>query len=709
MSRLRSLKRPASPSFLAGTSRFACLAITLVAVSLEAQDRLRQMPGYERYAAMAPKLTGAIKSGAIQPQWAEDGKSFDFTRDGKRWRFDIATRKVTEAPAPTAANPGRRAGGPARGRQATESYSADSARKAIYKDRNLFIADRDGSNERQLTTDGSESGRIKYGTASWVYGEELGQTTAMWWSPDGSKLAYYRFDEKPVKDYFLQTDQTAVQGAVMIEAYPKAGTDNPIVDLFVYDVATGKSTRMDARDGKPLTDDVVGHYVYRVNWTKDGSELLIHRTNRRQNAMEFAACAPATGACRVIVREEWPTSWTENSPSLTWLADGKRFIWASERTGFENYYLYDISGKLLATLTAHAFEVAGIVKVDEPAKQLWYYARSGDNFMKLQLHRVGLDGKGDRRLTDPALHHTVNVSPDGRFFTDVAQTAALAPVTRVRDANGRELAIVAETDRTAFDAAGFKPAELFTYTAADGTTQLFGKIHKPSNFDPAKKYPVLFSVYAGPATNGANEVFSAPNASTEYGFLVVTVDTRSAAGRGKKALDAIYLKLGEVEIDDLAAASRHLAKLPYVDGQRVGIYGTSYGGYASALALLRHPDAFAAASAASAVTSWHHYDTIYTERYMFTPQANPEGYRKGNAMEYASNLKGRLMIYYGTADDNVHPNNSMQLIKALQTAGKSFEVQVGPDAGHSGINPQRMMEFFIQSLVIDRPSAVAME
>ena len=560
----------------------------------------------------------------------------------------------------------------------------------------------------RLTTDGDEKTRIKYGAASWVYGEELGQTTAMWWSPDGSKLAYYRFDERPVKDYWLQTDQTAVQGAVMTEAYPKAGTENPIVDLFVYDLATGKSTRMDARDGKPLTDEVVGHYVYRITWSKDGSALLLNRTNRRQNVMEFATCTPSSGACRVIVREEWLASWTENSPSVQWLVDGKRFIWESERTGFSNYYLYDLSGTLLATLTAHAFEVAGIVRVDEKAGQLWYYARSGDNFMKLQLHRVGLDGKGDKRLTDPTLNHTVAVSPDGKYFTDIAQTHAKAPVTRLMDAGGKAVATVAESDLAGFIAAGLKPVEMFTYVAADGTTRLNGMLHKPSDFDPAKQYPVLFSVYAGPATNGAREVFTSPMALTEYGFLVVTLDTRAAAGRGKRALDVIYEKLGEVEIDDIAAASRHLAKLPYVDGQRVGIYGTSYGGYASALAILRHPDAFAAASASSAVTSWHHYDTIYTERYMYTPQANPEAYRKGNAMEYAKDLKGRLMIYYGTADDNVHPNNAMQLIRALQQAGKSFEVQVGPDAGHSGINPQRMMEFFIESLVMKKASTSTM-
>ena len=685
------------------------LALFVVATpALRGQDRIKSMPGYERYTAMAPKLAAAVRSGAVTAQWAEDGKSFEYLRDGKRWRFDVATRQVTEASASSASPMNVRRGGPARGRQSTEAWTADSSRKAVYRDRNLFIANRDGSNERQLTTDGSETGRIKYGTASWVYGEELGQTTAMWWSPDGSKLAYYRFDERPVKDYWLQTDQTAVQGSVMAEAYPKAGTENPIVDLFVHDLASGKSTRMDARDGKPLTDDVVGHYVYRITWSRDGNELLVNRTNRRQNVMEFAACAPATGACRVIVHEEWLPSWTENSPSITWLADGKRFIWESDRTGFANYYLYDISGKLLATLTAHPFEVAGIVKVDEAARQLWYYGRSGDNFMKLQLHRVGFDGKGEKRLTDPAFTHAVGVSPDGKYFTDVAQTHAIAPTTRVMDANGKSVATIAESDLTAFTAAGLKPVEMFTYLAADGVTKLNGMLHKPSNFDPAKRYPVLFSVYAGPATNGARETFTTPAATTEYGFLVVTLDTRSAAGRGKKALDAIYQRLGEVEIDDLAAASRHLAKLPYVDGQRVGIYGTSYGGYAAALAILRHPDAFAAASASSAVTSWDHYDTIYTKRYMYTPQANPEAYRKGSAMEYAKELKGRLMIYYGTADDNVHPNNSMQLIRALQQAGKSFDVQVGPDAGHSGLNPQRMMEFFIEALVLSKAGAITM-
>jgi dipeptidyl-peptidase 4 len=225
-------------------------------------------------------------------------------------------------------------------------------------------------------------------------------------------------------------------------------------------------------------------------------------------------------------------------------------------------------------------------------------------------------------------------------------------------------------------------------------------LHKPSNFDPNKKYPLLVSVYAGPNSNGARETFVTPNPLTEYGFLVATIDSRSAGGRGKRFLDAIYEKLGVTEIDDQAAGVKALGTRPYVDKKRVGIFGTSYGGYASALCLLRYPDVFQAACASSPVTDYRLYDSIYTERYMWLPEENKKGYDAGSAMTYADKLKGRLMIFFGTADNNVHPSNSLQLIRALQRAGKSFEVQLGPDAGHSGISQPRMMEFFIENLVM---------
>ncbi|HEU4628490.1 MAG TPA: DPP IV N-terminal domain-containing protein [Gemmatimonadaceae bacterium] len=695
------------PKLLAPARRLVPALLVGIAPALpvgaRAQSVLPTMPGYDRYHSIAPQIDDAIVSGALRVTWADDGRSFAYQRGGQWYRYDVAARAAAEIPGPPpGSRPGRGRGPrPERGRQFDSALSGDSTLRAFYRDRNVWLSSADGSGERALTTGGSVERRVKYGTASWVYGEELGQTTAMWWSPEGRKLAYYRFDESGVPDYYLQLDQTKLQSTMDVEAYPKAGVPNPVVDLFVHDVASGQTTRLDVRSGQPFADSVVGYYVYHVAWTPDGRELTFNRTNRHQNVMELTACAPASGACRVVVREAWPASWTENTPEMHWLADGKRFLWASERTGFNNLYLYDVGGKLLATLTSHPFEVASVVRVDEDAGVVWYLARSGDNHMKMQLHRVGLDGKGDRRLTDPAFHHTVSLSPDGRYIVDVAQTHDQPPVTRLLDADGRVLAEVATSDRTKYDALGLKPVELFTFTAADGTTQLHGMLHRPSNFDPTKRYPVLVSVYAGPATNGASESFTLPHPYTELGFLVVTLDARSAAGRGKRFLDAIYLKLGQTEIDDLAAGVRALATRPYVDGTRVGIFGTSYGGYASALALLRYPSVFRAAAAMSPVTDWRNYDTIYTERYMRTPQENAAGYDAGSAMTYADSLRGRLMLYYGTADNNVHPSNTLQLVAALQRARKSFDVQVGPDRGHTALTSDRMLEFFIQHLVVE--------
>ncbi|HEY6357601.1 MAG TPA: DPP IV N-terminal domain-containing protein, partial [Vicinamibacterales bacterium] len=359
----------------------ALFVVAIALAPLAAQDRLAGMPGYDQFTKMQPVISAAwgpqapeTSGGATNVAWNSDGRTVTYAASGKAYRFDVATKTAVETgeaavgggrgrggargaggggrgqtpPAGAgrsggmeqeqsemAAGPvkGCPSGAAARGRQADCVVSPDQKLKAFYRNRNLWVANFDGSNERAVTTDGSEATRVKNGTGSWVYGEELGQTTAIWWSPDSTRVGFYRFDEGRVPDFFVQMNQTEVQDSIDIEAYPKAGDPNPIPEVFVFNVASGHVTKIDSRDGKPFSNDV-GHYVYGVQWTKDGSALVIERANRRQQIVELAACRPTTGACRTVVHEEWTTGWLNASidprfsPWLAphWLNDGKRFI-----------------------------------------------------------------------------------------------------------------------------------------------------------------------------------------------------------------------------------------------------------------------------------------------------------------------------------------------------------------------------------------------
>ena len=386
-----------------------------------AQDKLKRMPGYDQYQKVAPQIRSSVKYGSLSATWSEDGNSFTFVKDGKTFEYDIKRKKTTEVDNAKPQSRRRFGNRPARGRQYASAESPNKKLKAFTKDRNMFISNADGSNVMPITTEGNDDNQMKFGIATWVYGEELGQNTAMWWSPDSKKVAFYKFDEKNAKKYYVIYNQTKIQDSVEIEAYPKVGAKNLPVDLMVYDLETKKTITLDLRDGKPYDDGAIGTYIYNIGWSPDGTELLYHSTNRKQDIMEYRAANPNTGKSRTVVREEWLASFTKNSPEMRFLEDGKRFIWASERSGFNNYYLYNIDGTLINPITTHEYEASRIVNVDEDKGYLYYYGRSGDNHMKMQLHRVKLNGSQNTRLTDPAYNHSVSISPDGKHFVDVSQ------------------------------------------------------------------------------------------------------------------------------------------------------------------------------------------------------------------------------------------------------------------------------------------------
>ena len=667
------------------------------------QDKLKKMPGYERYSKVAPKIRNSVKLVSRVYNWNANSSSFEYNFNGKRLKYDIASGKTIEVEDHVQTNRSYNYNNrPQRGRQYASSNSPDGQYKAYTKDRNMYISSTDGSNEIAITNDGNKDTQKKYGIATWVYGEELGQITAMWWSPDSKKIAFYRFEEKDADKYYVLYDQVKIQDSVEIEAYPKVGADNLPVDVMVYDLQTKQLTLLDTRNGKSFNDGAMGTYLYGMDWTPDGKEFLFHTTNRKQDIMEYKAADPNTGITRTIVQEKWLSSFTKNTPEIKVLSDGKHFIWASERSGFNNYYLYNWDGTLINSITNHNFEVNRILKIDEADRLLYYEARSGNNHMKTQLHRVNFNGTNDVRLTDPAYHHSVTISPNGKFFVDVSQTHNIVPFTSLINAQGTKVAEILESDKSMFETMGLNTVEVFKFTSADGVTELHGMLHFPSNFDPNKQYPLILANYGGPSTNAFRETFTMPNPLTEYGFLIANIDGRNVKGRGKELLDQLYGNLCIIEMDDFAEGIKSLYSRPYFDKNHVGVYGTSYGGTTAAASLLRFPNIYHVAVANSAVTDWRNYDTIYTERFMNLITNNKIGYDASNLMNYAKNLQGELMIYFGTSDNNVHPSNSLQLIKALQDAGKSFEVQVGPDRGHTAMNRERMMEFFIEHLVLDK-------
>lgn len=618
-------------------------------------------------------------------QFLDDGKRIQFSGFNKVFIYDLATGKLHSY------EPERTVAG-VRGRGYGDVLSPDLRYRAFNRGYNLYIKDMDG-NETALTVDGCED--LRNGFPDWVYPEELNQFQAFWWSPDSKKIAFMQFDESPVAKYPIVHD-VAPMPRYELQGYPVPGANNPIIRLFVVDVATKKLVRLE-------TGDDLDVYLYRGQWTNDGREFTYHRLNRLQNRVEVFAADPATGKTRLVLRDEDPC-YIDEQTDLDFLKDNQRFLWTSERSGWREIYLYGLDGKLLKQLTSARLPVLSILGIDEAGGWV-YFTGAENNGTESHLYKVRLDGTGFTKMTKEPGMHMVSFAPGFAYYTDTFSNFDQPTKSTLCQADGKAVKVIGQAVAgKEFQALKLIKPEHFLFKSADGKYDLDELVYFPAHFDPKDKYPILLSVYGGPGSKGVSNTYKMTDGSqalAQLGFLVAVCDYRGVSGRGKNFQNLHYLKLGQVELEDHIAFVKALGRRPYADTGRVGITGHSYGGYFTCLCLLKAPDIFQVGVAGAPVTDWRNYDSIYTERYMRRPQDNPEGYEKASCLTYAKNLKGKLFIHHGAVDDNVHPTNTIQLVQALLKENKAFDLMIYPEQQH-GIGfqryPESRVEYFIEHL-----------
>jgi dipeptidyl-peptidase 4 len=567
------------------------------------------------------------------------------------------------------------------GRQSYATFSPDASRVAFVRDNNLFYVDLASNKEVQITTDG-KFGSIINGTTDWVYEEELSFVEAFYWAPDGKKIAYYRFDESGVKEYNMQVWARGLYPNDYKFKYPKAGEDNSSVEIWIYDLVNQQKKKTQVMADKDS-------YIPRVVWTRDANVLSVRRLNRLQNSMDIIHVDATTGVAAPVLTEKSDTyidlDFIDN---LTYLEDGKQFIHASENSGYKHLYLYSMQGTLIRQLTTGNFEISEFIGLDEKARLL-YYISTEVSPLERHLYSLSLDGKKKTRLTTAAGSHGVNMSKDYQFYIDYHNSATQPNVVSLFKTKGNALVKTLEKNEALVKTAeeyGLAQKEFFSFKTVDGTA-LDGLMWKPKNFDASKQYPVLVYQYSGP---GSQNVLNAWGGGHFYfhqmlvqkGYIVAVIDTRGTGGRGEKFKKMTYKQLGKYELEDHIAGAKFLASLDYVDDSRIGIWGWSYGGYMASLAMTKGAGVFKAGIAVAPVTNWRFYDTIYTERFLQTPQQNASGYDDNSPLTHAANLKGNFLLIHGTGDDNVHFQNSVQFEDALVNAGKQFRSFYYPDKHH---------------------------
>lgn len=558
------------------------------------------------------------------------------------------------------------------------TFSPDGNSVAYAFENNLYLTNLISGVTTQITKDGKKNAIIN-GITDWVYEEEFSFVKAFDWNADGTKIAFIRFDETNVPEFSMDIYNEGLYPTQNVFKYPKAGEKNAEVSLHIFDIKTNNVSTINLGN---YTD----FYIPRIKWTNDAAVLSAQVINRHQNNLDLHFVNANTGKTKVVLNEK-DAAYVEVTDNLTFLKDNS-FIWTSEKDGFNHIYHYDQNGKLKKQITKGNWEVTAYYGFDEKNKIIYYQSVENGSINR-DVYAINIDGKGKIRLSSKTGTNAATFSPNFQYFINTFSSATAAPYYSLNDSKtGKEIKKIQSNEGVEEKLAkyGVSPKEFFVLTTEKGHG-LNSWMIKPKDFSASKKYPVLMFQYSGP---GSQQVANTWNGTNDYwyfmlaqkGYIVVCVDGRGTGFKGAGFKKCTYKELGKYEVEDQIDAAKVIGKYSYVDASRIGIWGWSYGGFMASNCIFQGADVFKTAIAVAPVTSWRYYDSIYTERYMQTPQENASGYDNNSPINHVNKLKGNFLLVHGTADDNVHVQNTMKMIEALVQANKQFDWAIYPDKNH---------------------------
>lgn len=588
-----------------------------------------------------------------------------------------------------------------KGKQQLATFSPDSRHVAFVRENNIYLVDLADMSEQQVTFDGKPN-EIINGAPDWVYEEEFGFADGFKWSPDGKRIAFYRFDESKVNEFSMMMFEGLYPEEYRFR-YPKAGEDNAEVSIHVYNLETGDTKRLDIPSGEE-------QYLPRIKWTNDPEMLSVIRMNRLQNRLDVIHCNVPDGKTEVVYSESNDRFISEpTDKTVSYLPDGKSFLIISERDKYFHVYNYNFEEKTLEPVTSGDWDVSSVQGIDLKRKVL-YYTSYEVSPTEIHLYSVNLDGSGKKKISGPPGAYSADFSSNFDYYLLDYSNANTPPVFSLYDRKHRLIKVMEENTilRTNMESFGFSPIEFIKVPTSSGLV-LDGYMIKPQDFDPGKEYPLFIYVYGGPESQSVIDQWNYRAAwfqmLVQEGYIVACIDNRGSNGRGEDFRKITYLQMGKFETIDQLEAATSLGELNYIDEDRIGIFGWSYGGFVTSLCMTKGNGLFRMGIAVAPITHWRYYDTVYTERFMRTPKENPEGYDETAPLNFASGLKGNFLLIHGMADDNVHMQNSVDFVTALVDANKQFDMQFYPNKNHNirGGNTsyhiyKRMTDYILENL-----------